>query len=163
MAIKEFEFMHGGVITRLLRKDIPLQLTLVETSSKDSKAVYKILSKNNNELTLYIKYRSRPEPRKKEVKTWIFNFTPKNLNELRSYKDGNFMIALVCGNDDKLSNSEVCLLDKEQVIYCIDIDSKSNQTITVKLEENKSFRAYGTMTTGNPLVIQRNRINTISI
>jgi hypothetical protein len=33
MAIKEFEFMHGGVITRLLRKDIPLQLTLVETSS----------------------------------------------------------------------------------------------------------------------------------
>ena len=35
MAIKEFEFMHGGVITRLLRKDIPLQLTLVETSSND--------------------------------------------------------------------------------------------------------------------------------
>jgi activator of HSP90 ATPase len=66
MAIKEFEFMHGGVITRLLRKDIPLQLTLVETSSNDSKAVYKILSQNNNELTLYIKYRSRPEPRKKE-------------------------------------------------------------------------------------------------
>jgi hypothetical protein len=44
MAIKEFEFMLGGVITRILRKDIPLQLTLVETSSNDSKAVYKILS-----------------------------------------------------------------------------------------------------------------------
>jgi hypothetical protein len=163
MAIKEFEFMHGGVITRLLRKDIPLQMTLVETSSNDSKAVYKILSQNNRELTLYIKYRSRPEPRKKEGNTWFFNFTQKNLNELSLYKDGNFMIALVCGNDDKLNDSEVCLLDKQQVISCINIESESNQTITVKLMGNKSFRAYGTMTTGDPLIIPRNRINTISI
>jgi hypothetical protein len=163
MAIKEFELMHGGVITRLLRKDIPLQITLVEKSSNDSKAVYKILSQNNNELTLYIKYRSRPEPRKKEGNTWIFNFTQKNLNELNSYKDGNFMIALVCGNDDKLNDSEVCLLDKQQVVSCINTDSNSNQTITVKLTGSKSFRAYGTMTTGDPLIIPRNRINTISI
>ena len=31
------------------------------------------------------------------------------------------MIALVCGNDDKLNDSEVCLLDKQQVISCINI------------------------------------------
>ena len=87
----------------------------------------------------------------------------KNLNELNSYKDGNFMIALVCGNDDKLNDSEVCLLDKQQVVSCINTDSNSNQTITVKLTGSKSFRAYGTMTTGDPLIIPRNRINTISI
>jgi hypothetical protein len=45
MAIKEFEFMHGGVITRLLRKDIPLQLTLVETSSNDTKPFIKFYRK----------------------------------------------------------------------------------------------------------------------
>jgi len=66
MAIKEFEFMHGEVITRLLRKDVPMQLTLVETNSSDSKAVYRILTQKNNELILYIKYRSKPEPRKKK-------------------------------------------------------------------------------------------------
>jgi len=163
MAIKEFEFMHGGVITRLLRKDVPMQLTLVETNSSDSKAVYRILTQKNNELILYIKYRSKPEPRKKEGFTWIFNFTQNNLKELCSYIDGNFMIALVCGKEEQLNNSEVCLLDKQQVTSSIDINSKYSQTITVKLSDRKGFRVYGTMTIGEPIIIPRNKINTIAI
>ncbi|TCS82516.1 hypothetical protein [Tepidibacillus fermentans] len=163
MAIKEFEFMHGGVITRLLRKDVPMQLTLVETNSNDSKAVYKLLTQKNNELILYIKYRSKPEQRKKEGYTWIFNFTQNNLKELCSYKDGNFMVALVCGKEEQLNNSEVCLLDKQQVTSSIDIHSKSSQTITVKLQARKGFRVYGTMTVGESIIVPRNKINTIEV
>ena len=41
MAIKVLKGMHGGVITRLLRKDIPLQMTLVETSRTTAKPFIK--------------------------------------------------------------------------------------------------------------------------
>ncbi|PKM79445.1 MAG: hypothetical protein CVU88_05790 [Firmicutes bacterium HGW-Firmicutes-13] len=163
MAVKEFEFMHGGVITKMLRKDEPMQLTLIGTNSTDSKAVYRLLTEKNNELILYIKYRSKPEPRKKEGDTWIFNFTPKNLKELHSYKDGNFMVALVCGKEEQLNNSEVCLLDKQQVLSSIDIHSKSSQTITVKLANRRSFRVYGAMTVGGSIIISRKRIETIAV
>ncbi|EPS49557.1 hypothetical protein CFSAN002368_17135 [Clostridium botulinum A1 str. CFSAN002368] len=59
MAIKEFEFYHGAVLTRILRKDIPLTLTLIETNTLESWSAYKI-SDNAKDAILYIKYCSAP-------------------------------------------------------------------------------------------------------
>lgn len=163
MAVKEFEFMHGGVITRLLRKDIPMQLTLIGTNTKDSKAVYNLLTEKNNDVTLYIKYRSNSEERKRKGDTWIFTFTSNNLKELQSYQDSDFLVALICGKEGQLNTSEVCLLEKEQVLSNININSKYSQSITVKLPPGKGFRVHGTMTKGVPTIISKNKIDTIAI
>ena len=163
MAIKEFEFMHGGVITRLLRKDVPMQLTLIGTDIKDSKAVYKILTDRNSRIILYIKYRSKPEVRKNEDDTWIFNFTLNNLKEIESYKDKEFMAALVCGKDGRLGSSEVCLLDSEYLFSNVDVFASTTQSLTIKLSAGKSFRVYSRVCAQKPMIISKNRIDKIEI
>lgn len=60
MPIREFEYMHGAVLAKILRKNEPLQLTLIETSSEEPNALYKIVSKKLNESILYIKHSKTP-------------------------------------------------------------------------------------------------------
>ncbi len=49
MPIREFEMMHGTVLTKLCRNDQPIALSLIETRN-EQRAVYWV----NDEIILYI-------------------------------------------------------------------------------------------------------------
>lgn len=160
MAIKEFEYYHGAVLTKILRKDIPTSLKLVETN-KDSWCTYII----NDAVALYLRYRS---PRKTNNHLcWSFSFDQKQLKEIRKYLGKNFDLkfSLICTKGVyEEYNSEICLIDREQFLSIADINSITDQRINVYLKNGESFRVDGTKSRkSKELIISRSEIDKIEI
>lgn len=160
MSIKEFEYYHGAVLTKILRKDIPTSLKLVETN-KDSWCIYII----NDAVALYMRYRS---PRKTNNHLcWSFSFDQNQLAEISNYLDKNLDLkfTLICINGDyEEYKPEICLIYKEQFLSLVDINSITDQRINVYLENGKSFRVDGTKSQkSKELIISRSEIDKIEI
>lgn len=160
MAIKDFEYYHGAVLTKILRKDVPTSIKLVETN-KDSWCIYTI----NDAVALYLRYRS---PRKTNNHLcWSFSFDQKQLKEIRDYlkKNLDLKFALICINGDyKEYKPEICLIYKEQFLLIVDVNSITNQRINVYLENGKSFRVDGTKSKKQKeVIISRSEIDKIEI
>lgn len=86
------------------------------------------------------KYRSdKQNTKKNEYSSWLFKLTGDNIKELCQYlKEGcNLIIALVCGVKS-LKESQIALLDKDQIQEIINLN-KTSITISRKNRE-KSFR-----------------------
>lgn len=66
MALREFEFYHGAVITKILRKDMPVTLTLIETDTDKSWSAYKIAD-NAVDKVIYMKYCASPRETSKRI------------------------------------------------------------------------------------------------
>lgn len=159
MAIKEFEYYHGAVLTKLLRKDIPMTLTLIETDKNQSWSAYKI-SSNKNDYIFYVKYCLSPQVTKKHVR-WTFRFTNEHLNELKKFLSNNLWLVLVCAQKDcKTKPMELCLLNKKEILEGIDIDSINQQTFTVYSESRKELKVCGTMNE-KKFTVERDRIKCI--
>ncbi|MCK4260833.1 MAG: hypothetical protein KAX49_17785 [Halanaerobiales bacterium] len=158
MAIREFEFYHGAVLAKILRKDVPYSLKLVETN-KESWSTYII----NDDIVLYMRYRS-PHKTNKHLR-WDFSFNSTQIEEIRKYFDYDLRFALVCINKKyKGYNSEVCILNKEQIMNLIDLDATTDQRINVYLEKRKSFRVDGTMSEKyKELIINKSCIDNLKI
>ncbi|WP_252246920.1 hypothetical protein [Clostridium sp. ZBS4] len=160
MSIKDFHFYHGAVLTKILRLDIPTSLKLVETS-EISWCTYTI----NDSVALYMKH-SKGRETKKHIR-YVFNFDKKHLKEIKDYIDNGISIklALICiNNESKEANSEICLIDQEQLDLLIDLDSITSQTINVYLQKGKSFRVDGTRTKSTKeITVSRNAIDNIEI
>ena len=158
MALREFEFYHGAVITKILRKDMPVTLTLIETDVDKSWSVYEIVDDAGDKV-IYMKYCASPRETSKRI-AWVFNFIPKHLEELSRYKDIDLYLALICVNKDlQFEPMEVCLLNREEISETIDIGSNTSQTITVFCETGKKLRVRGSSTNGRELKIKRGRID----
>lgn len=158
MGIKKFELYHGAVLTRILRKDRPLTLTLIETNTAESWSTYKIAD-NNKDAILYMKYSSAPSVTSKHTR-WQYSFKKEHLKELKKYEEKNIYIALIGVQrniDDK--PMEICLLNKEEMLEAIDLDSKTTQSFTVFCEAKKKLRVRGTRTNHNEIKIDRSRID----
>lgn len=109
MAIKEFEYCHGAILTKFLKKDIPMTLTLIETDKNQSWSAYKT-SNNKNHYIFYIKCCLHPQVTKKHVR-WIFRFTNEHLNELKKFLSNNLWMGLVCAQKYcKAKPMKLCLL-----------------------------------------------------
>lgn len=163
MAIKDFEFLHGAVLTRLLRKDEPLTLTLIETNKSEAWSAYKFLSNKNEDGILYIKGSKSPRKTKKHF-AWTFTFNMENLKQLRDYTENNLYVSLVCThNEFSREKAEICFLDYQEVNSLIDTCSTSQQSISVYVEDDKSLRVSGSKTARKKQVISRNRIDTITM
>ncbi|NLL97010.1 MAG: hypothetical protein GX227_07845, partial [Clostridiaceae bacterium] len=94
---------------------------------------------NNNECRLFIKYRSaRIETKTEDYNSWLFNLTERDKNEIQDLIDEghNLVLALVCGVTG-LSESELALLDKEQIKRLIDLEKDS-----ITISRKKHERAY---------------------
>lgn len=143
MAIKNFEFYHGAVLAKILRKDMATSLKLVETNTKEHWSTYII----NDEIALYISYRTGKPNKNKTRLTWYFNLNKNHLKELEDFIHKDLKFALICLSDnDEICKSEICLLEKEDILELIDINSEFVQTITISLEKNqRKFRVHGTL------------------
>ena len=158
MALREFEFYHGAVITKILRKDMPVTLTLIETDIDKSWSAYKI-SDNVVDKVIYMKYCASPRETSKRI-AWVFNFTPKHLGELSRYRDIDLYLALICVNKDlQFEPMEVCLLNRDEISETIDISSNIGQTITVFCKHRRMLRVSGSSTNRRELKIKRGRID----
>jgi hypothetical protein len=160
--VKEFELLHGVVLTKLLRTD-GAALRLVETDSKKAWAAYRV----NDEVNIYVKYRLQNRETKKEQKlVWSFVFSDEELakiTELRAVKP--VWLALVCGlpeiTTESLKAMQVCLLDPVQIDGCINVGSSKSQALTVEYKPGASLRAYGPLNSEQKqkLVVSRNRLD----
>ena len=160
--VKEFELLHGVVLTKLLRTD-GAALRLVETDLRKAWSAYRV----NDEVNIYVKYRLQNRGTKREQKlVWSFVFSHDELNkitELRAAKP--VWLALVCGlpeiEVEALKEMQVCLLDPDQIDRCIDLGTGKSQIITVEYKPGTSLRAYGPKNSEEKkkLIVSRNRLD----
>lgn len=141
-----------------MRKDDPTSLKSVETNKYPS--IYVI----NGTIALYMTYRS-PSNKTKNYKKWNFSFIRAKRQEIKKYMDYDLKFALICINKEfEEYNSDICLLDKDEIMNLLDLDSITDQGISIYLEIGKSFRAHGNMSkTSKELVINRSCIDNIEI
>lgn len=159
MAVKEFEFFHGAVLAKILRKDIPTSLKLVETSRDSSTYVI------NDDIALYMTYRSAHQSSNETSYSWYFDFNQSKCKEIKKFMEYNIYFALICHNVKYEPHfTEICLINKEDLIRLIDLDAIKTQRISVYLESGKSFRAHGTMSKkSRELIVNKNSIDNLEI
>ena len=132
--VREFELFHGIVLTKLLRNEKPTTLRMIETNPQQAWAAYEI----NDEVTLYVKYRSGPHTlsRGQGGQSWTFAFSLSELEKIRALEDDKQVyLALVCAKKSITSGDcgmRTCLLDPDKLHRAIDVTSGGQQTITVK-------------------------------
>lgn len=133
--IKTADFYYGAVLSMLFNnKVVP---ALVEGG--DDRQVYGFTT-DRTENILFVKYRSKKgDTKKKNYSSWQFNMTANDLKEIKGYIDGgsNILLTLVCGSK-KLSNSEIAVLDKEEILELMRLGKKSINISRIKGEH--SFR-----------------------
>lgn len=139
MALGKFYFLHGAVLAKIVRREKPVALTLIETKD-DSWSVYRL----NDEISLCIKSSQSPKRfiRNRMIK-WQFTFSSSDVGKLKDSGTSSYL-ALVCAGktlDDKYR--EICLLEPTQIRRCIDSSTDGNQWIAVELSPGNSLRAYG--------------------
>lgn len=136
MSIKNFELFHGAVLTKMIRNDKSTSIIMVETEAKSLWALYKI----NDQVSVYVKYRTKNIISKKNVNktSWTFSFSQEEFDKiyLMSVND-NIYFAFVCGNMELKKWMEVCFIKRQQFL---DLMGNDNKLIHVVNENGKSLR-----------------------
>lgn len=173
--VKEFHLLHGIVLTKISRNERPT-LRLVETDISNVWAAYIL----NDAVIIYVKYSLSGRKSKKEKSAWVFQFSLSELEKIRDLrKERDVYFTLVGGGFSSIDGKpikaeekqldakqmEVCLLYPNEIDECIDVDSKTGQTITVEVRPGESLRAYGPKNSDDRKkpVISRNRLETWKI
>ncbi|MFY9176427.1 MAG: hypothetical protein WBI74_00070 [Caldicoprobacterales bacterium] len=133
--IKVADFYYGAVLSMLLSNGV--KPVLIESDT--NRQVYDITT-NNEDCRLFMKYRADKQNIKtQDYNSWFFSFTDRDKEEIKRYiEEGyNLVIALICGVAD-LAESEVAVLDKDQIQELIRLDKDS---ITISRKKNeKAYR-----------------------
>jgi len=149
------DFYYGAALSALFN-DSTKKISAALIESDDNRQLYH-LTTDSNECRLFIKYRSaRIETKTEDYNSWLFNLTERDKNEINSIiNEGyNLVLALVCGVAG-LSESELALLDKEQIKKIIDF-GKDSITISRKKHE-KAYRIAVGGSRGNAMKVAFNR------
>jgi hypothetical protein len=136
MAVKESELFHGAVLTRLLRKEKPVTLRLVETRANESWSTYTL----NDSVDLLVSHSKSPRDvsRNGGGTSWSFAFSRNQLRQMNpGVRNRPVYVALVCGraspSDGKMYT---CLLYPEEVADLVDF-SGDQQSLTVRKPDRK--------------------------
>jgi len=132
--IKVADFYYGAVLSMLFSHGI--NPALIENS--DDRQVYDFTT-NKNKFRLFVKYRAMKQNTKREdYNSWLFTIA-QDTSEIQSYIDNgaNIILGLVCGSDN-LAESELAVLDTEQIRQILVLE-KSSITISRKKGE-RAFR-----------------------
>lgn len=80
MSVTVKDLFHGAVLSKLIRKDRPLPIKLIEMDFDQSRSAYLV----NIDTYFYIKSSKSPKLGKRRDKTWTwtFTFSPKHITEL---------------------------------------------------------------------------------
>jgi hypothetical protein len=145
--VHEFEMFHGIVLTKLVRRKLPVSLLMIETQAKEAWSEYKV----NDQVILYVKHSTSPRSLKREGGiAWNFSFATDHVKRIRALRDGgDICIALVCGDKDlgELGSMQICLLEKHQLAGLLDLDLSRPQAIRVRYlpGTGKSLRVRGSL------------------
>lgn len=157
-AVSQYHFLHGAVLAKIVRKDRPLALTLIETN-QESWATYKL----NDESVLYIKSCQRPRMLNNGAIKCFFTFHRKHIDELIELRKNNKLyIALVCAGDvDDVTVREIAFLEDYELDRCLDYKHNGSQNITVEIIQGNKLRVFSSINSSdrNKLKIERNRLD----
>ncbi len=157
MSVREFELFHGAVLAKIVRNDKPVTLRMIETKPNTEWAIYRI----NDEVELLVKHSKKPRPLKppSRGRSWTFVFSGDQLSRVRS---GSTWVALVCGDQTvDARGQEICLVEPAELRHLVPAGAqREQQSITVRLEQNRSLRVTGG---GVEKVVARNRLETWAI
>lgn len=143
MTLKEYELFHGAVLAKLVRRDKPITLRLIETNTSESWSVYKV-----NDIDVFLKHSANPRELKKGGRSWTFIFGEKQLAQISE----NTHIALICGSSDtKDKNMGICFLKSQTATSLLSGNAKS---ITVHLEPGQRFRVSSSAVDEKVLIAQ---------
>ncbi|MEW5873065.1 MAG: hypothetical protein AB1894_27650 [Chloroflexota bacterium] len=140
MSVKEFEIFHGIVLTKLVRCERPVALSLIETRG-DEWACYKI----NEAVFLFVKHSTsrRKVSRGGGGYSWSFVFNVGQMQQMAAKaKEMQVYIALVCGNKSFDTEMQVCLLEPSELHGLLDFSVSVQQAITVRYHPGKNLRIF---------------------
>lgn len=156
--IKVADFYYGAVLSMLFNNHI--NPALLESSA--DRQVYDLLT-NKGDLRLFIKYRAdRQKTNTPDYYSWVFTLTGNDIIEISNYLEAghNLVLALVCGVAG-LSESEIALLDKNEIRQIIELQ-KSSVTISRRKNE-RSFRIAVGGGRNNSIQVKANRFDELIV
>jgi hypothetical protein len=163
--VKDFELFHGIVLTKLVRSDRPIALSLIETNPAKAWAAYKI----NDEVTIYAKYRTSPRHLVKDKGgfVWTFVFGTDELQQIiKLQQEAPVYLVLICARH-KLQGGDTsmhtCLVDPEKLAKLMNVQLKDQQNISVKYLPGKSFRVSGSYSKRDSIIISRSSLDSWQI
>jgi len=130
--IKDIELFHGAVLTKLMRINRPVALSMVETRP-DEGSFYTI----NDEAEFYIKYKNGIKGKKGPI-SWTFTFTSEEIKKLKTQqqKRGQLFVALVCTLSSKKDGKmQIAFFDPHKnkgINNILDFDTTTQQAFTIK-------------------------------
>ncbi len=134
--IKVTDFYYGAALSVLFNNSSKnISAALIE-SDKD-RQLYDLMT-DHNECCLFIKYRfAKADIKTGDYYSWQFNFTLKEQTEIQALtkENNDFVLALVCAVEG-LADSELALIDKQQVKELIELDKGS---ITISRRKGEHF------------------------
>ena len=131
MFIKHFEIFHGIALTKLLRSEKPVSVSLIETKPAEDWQVYGVI-----DVDLFVKHRagSTSLVRKKGGHSWQFSFSPREISRISQKDNRPVYVALVCGQSNIQEEMEICFLKPEQAEKIFPLDSNKPFSLTVRSE-----------------------------
>lgn len=124
--IREFEFYHGVVLSRLVHGNVPVQIYPFPTTSNASYVL-------NGAVGLYIKHSA------KRLTPWRFSFQQEHQNEIQKMKDKfeDVFLALVCGDDG------VVILSYQELKKILDEQHEETEWISVSRRTREKYTVSG--------------------
>ena len=162
-SINKSDFYYGAFLAKVI--DNGNKPALV--SKDNGRGIYKLTTDaNKDDYIVYIKYATNS---KKNKRTWLFNYTDNNIEEIKKYidKGDNIIFAYICAYND-YKNCEIAIAKLEELKKCINPEckiNKSNRVSIFKVPNSPVLRMYGTKRADklnnedNTIHLKRNRIN----
>jgi len=124
--IKEFEFYHGAVLTKIAQSDKKVSISSYPTPSRCSYVI-------NGNMGLYIKHSTN------RLTPWGFSFARIHQDEIKSMAKSldNVYIALVCGKDG------IACLSFEELKIVLDDDHSDHEWIRVSRRPREKYAIKG--------------------
>jgi len=139
MSIKHFEVFHGIALTKLIRNEKPVSVSLIETKPAEDWQVYGII-----DVDLFVKHRtkSNSQVRKKGRQSWQFTFSPHEISRINKKGARPVYVALICGQQNIRDEMEICFLKPEQVKGIFPSAVDKTFSLTVRSEEGHSLKIF---------------------
>ncbi|WP_037287750.1 hypothetical protein [Saccharibacillus sacchari] len=129
--VAQADFYFGAALSILFNNNHNMKLALVEGG--EDRRIYDILTNTAN-YKVYMKYRSKTNSGDEKYSSWQFTFSQEDINEIKEFSNENFKMLLICGKP-KLNESEVVILQDDEVKLCLTEANKKHFTISRRKNE----------------------------
>ena len=130
--IQQYEFLHGCVLTALVRNDLPSTVRLIETDASASWSMYRV-----NDACIHIKPSTAPKTQIKDhSKVWQFTFSENELDKIVTHESH---VVLVCAYSDMKTKDRMwrILIKHDELKTLVDLDTIPDQdSLTAKYKPN---------------------------